>query len=105
MNKIERAIQDVKKEIKRMQNVKVSIEARLEAYQEQLELLEFIEGNKSIPHSNPKVIITKEEIAIKRFHEWELYNKDNFELTNECTFTDGFARGALWIQNQYNENK
>jgi hypothetical protein len=50
MNKIERAIQDVKTEIKRMQNVKISVEARLEAYQEQLESLESIEQNKHIPH-------------------------------------------------------
>lgn len=55
MNKIERAIQDVKMEIKRMQNVKVSIEARLEAYQEQLESLESIERDKSIPNQNPQI--------------------------------------------------
>jgi len=105
MNKIERAIQDVKMEIKRMQNVKVSIEARLEAYLEQLESLESIEMNKSIPHSNPSVVVTKEEIAMNRFDDWKLYNKDNFDLTNECTFTDGFSRGALWMQGQLNQNQ
>lgn len=59
MNKIERAIQDVKMEIKRMQNVKVSIEARLEAYIEQLESLESINNNKSIPHEESTNSINK----------------------------------------------
>lgn len=105
MNKIERAIEDVKMEVKRMQNVKISIEARLEAYLEQLDSLESINNQVSIPHSNPCVLVTKEEIARKRFDDWKLYNKDNFDLTNECTFTDGFSRGALWMQSQLNQNK
>lgn len=105
MNKIERAIQDVKTEIRRMQQVKIATEARLEAYLETLESLESIESNNNIPHSNPCVVVTKEEIAMKRFDDWKLYNKDNFDLTNECTFTDGFSRGALWMQNQLTLNK
>jgi hypothetical protein len=105
MNKIERAIEDVKMEISRMQKVKIATEARLEAYLETLESLESIERNHSIPHSNPTVVVTKEEIAMKRFDDWKLYNKDNFDLTNECTFTDGFSRGALWMQGQLNQNK
>ena len=50
MNKIERAIEDVKMEISRMQKVKIATEARLEAYLETLESLESIERDKHIPH-------------------------------------------------------
>lgn len=102
MNKIERAIQDIKMEVKRMQNVKISIEARLEAYLEQLDSLESINNQVSIPHSNTIIEVTKEQILKKRWQEWEEYNKDNFDLSNECTFTDGFTRGSLWMQKQLN---
>jgi hypothetical protein len=105
MNKIERAIQDVKTEISRMQKAKIAAEARIEAYLETLESLESIERDNHIPHSNPTVVVTKDEISMKRFDEWKLYNKDNFDLTNECTFTDGFARGALWMQGELIKNK
>ncbi len=50
MNKIERAIEDVKTEITRMQKVKIGVEARLEAYIETLESLESIKLSKDIPH-------------------------------------------------------
>lgn len=50
MNKIERAIEDVKTEIARMQKVKIATEARLNAYLETLESLESIERDKHIPH-------------------------------------------------------
>jgi hypothetical protein len=105
MNKIERAIEDTQMELKRLRNNKLCIDAKIEALEEQLESLKSIERTHSIPHSNPTVLVTKEEIAMKRFDDWKLYNKDNFELTNECTFTDGFSRGALWMQNQLNQNK
>ena len=104
MNKIERAIEDTKTELKRLRNNKLCIDAKIEALEEQLESLESINITHSIPHSKPCVMVTKEEIAMKRFDEWKLYNKENFDLTNECTFTDGFARGALWIQEQLISN-
>jgi hypothetical protein len=105
MNKIERAIEDTRTELKRLRNNKLCIDAKIEALEEQLESLESIERTHSIPHSNPCVVVTKEEIAFKRFDDWKLYNKDNFDLTNECTFTDGFSRGALWMQGQLTQNK
>jgi len=105
MNKIQRAIKDTETEIRRLRNNKICIDAKIEVLEEQLESLVSIENTNSIPHYIPSVVVTKEEIAMKRFDDWKLYNKDNFELTNECTFTDGFSRGALWMQNQLNQNK
>lgn len=105
MNKIERAISDIKMHLSNLQKDKIILNAEISAFQSQLDALEAIERNHSIPHSNPIVVVTKEEIAMKRFDDWKLYNKDNFDLTNECTFTDGFARGALWMQNQLTQNK
>jgi len=105
MNKIERAISDIKQHLNHLQKDKIILNAEISAFQSQLDALEAIERNHSIPHSNPCVVVTKEEIAIKRFDDWKLYNKDNFDLTNECTFTDGFSRGALWMQKQLTQNK
>ena len=105
MNKIERAINDIKLHLKDLRMDKVIITTEIGAFEKQLELLESIERNHSIPHANPTVVVTKEEIAMKRFDDWKLYNKDNFDLTNECTFTDGFSRGALWMQSQLTQNK
>jgi hypothetical protein len=105
MNKIERAIEDTQTELKRLRNNKLCIDAKIEALEEQLESLESIQRSNLYPHSNSCVVVTKEEIAMKRFDDWKLYNKDNFELTNECTFTDGFSRGALWMQSQLTLNK
>lgn len=105
MNKIERAISDIKQHLNHLQKDKIILNAEITAFQSQLDSLEAIERNHSIPHYIPSVVVTKEEIAIKRFDDWKLYNKDNFDLTNECTFTDGFSRGALWMQQQLNQNK
>jgi hypothetical protein len=105
VNKIERAIEDTQIELKRLRNNKLCIDAKIEALEEQLESLESIQRSNLYPHSNPCVVVTKEEIAMKRFDDWKLYNKDNFDLTNECTFTDGFSRGALWMQSQLTLNK
>jgi hypothetical protein len=105
MNKIEIAIRDIKTHLDNLQKDKIILNAEISAFQKQLDALESIERNKSIPHSNPCVVVTKDEIARKRFDDWKLYNKDNFDLTNECTFTDGFSRGALWIQEQLTLNK
>jgi hypothetical protein len=104
MNKIEIAIRDIKTHLDNLQKDKIILNAEISAFQKQLDALESIERNKSIPHSNPCVVVTKDEIARKRFDDWKLYNKDNFDLTNECTFTDGFSRGALWIQEQLTKN-
>jgi hypothetical protein len=105
MNKIERAISDIKQHLSNLQKDKIILNAEISAFQSQLDALEVIERNHSIPHSNPCVVVTKEEIAMKRFDDWKLYNKDAFDLTNECTFTDGFSRGALWMQGQLTQNK
>lgn len=50
MNKIERAIEDTKTELKRLRNNKMCFDAQIEALEGQLESLESIERNKSIPH-------------------------------------------------------
>jgi prefoldin subunit 5 len=50
MNKIERAIEDTKTELKRLRNNKLCIDAKIEALEEQLESLESINRTHSIPH-------------------------------------------------------
>lgn len=50
MNKIERAIFDCKEHIKNLQSEKLILEAELTAFKKQLDNLERIEWNKSIPH-------------------------------------------------------
>jgi hypothetical protein len=105
MNKIERAIEDTRTELKRLRNDKLCIDVKIETLEEQLESLESIERTHSIPHSNTYVVVTKEEILKKRWHDWEKYNQDNFDLTNECAFTEGFSRGALWMEDQLTKNK
>lgn len=52
MNKIERAIFDCKQHIKHLETEKTLIYAELNAYKKQLDNLEAIERNKSIPHDN-----------------------------------------------------
>ena len=100
MNKIQRAIRDVKMEVKRMQNEKVNIEAKLEAYLEQLDSLESIDNDNSIPHLEDAREVTDEEIQQKRWIEWNDYNHCNFHLDNKCSFTDGFTRGSIWMKEQ-----
>jgi chemotaxis regulatin CheY-phosphate phosphatase CheZ len=105
MNKIERAISDLKLHLGNLKMDKVILNFEISAFEKQLEALESIERNKSIPHSNTIIEVTKEEILKKRWQEWEEYNKDNFDLSNECTFTDGFTRGSLWMQKQLSNQK
>lgn len=54
MNKIDRAIADCKLLIKSLESDRMIIMAKLEAYKEQLKILESIESNKSIPHQEVK---------------------------------------------------
>ena len=56
MNKIERAIADCKQHIKNIENGKMILMAELDAYKKNLDNLEAIERNKSIPHQiNDKI--------------------------------------------------
>ena len=50
MNKIERAIYDTKNHIKKIENEKMILSAELDAYKNQLNNLERIESDKSIPN-------------------------------------------------------
>ena len=50
MNKIERAIYDLKLHIKNLEADRMIIVAELNAFKKQLDALESIERNKSIPH-------------------------------------------------------
>jgi hypothetical protein len=50
MNKIERAIKDTTTELKRLRNMKICFDSKIEALEEQLESLESIERDKSIPY-------------------------------------------------------
>lgn len=61
MNKIEKAIYDIKAEITRMQKVKIATEARLEAYLETLEKLQYVKQNNHFPHEEINNNQTKEQ--------------------------------------------
>jgi hypothetical protein len=50
MNKIERAIYDTKLHIEKLEEDGMVLAAKLNAYKKQLETLEAINGDKSIPH-------------------------------------------------------
>lgn len=52
MNKIQRAISDCKQHIKNLETEKTLIYAELNAFRKQLDNLEAIERNKSIPHDD-----------------------------------------------------
>jgi hypothetical protein len=58
MNKIERAIYDTKLHLNNLKQDKIILQAEISAFQKQLESLESIERNKSIPHQED----TKEEV-------------------------------------------
>lgn len=50
MNKIERAISDTKQHLSHLQKDKIILNAEISAFQSQLDALEAIERNHSIPH-------------------------------------------------------
>jgi len=50
MNKIEKAIYDTKLHIERLEEDRMILAAKIDAYKKQLETLEAIDGDKSIPH-------------------------------------------------------
>jgi|GEM_PF-4510291 len=50
MNKIEKAIYDTKLHIERLEEDRIILPAKIDAYKKQLETLEAIDGDKSIPH-------------------------------------------------------
>ena len=50
MNKIERAIKDTTIELKKLRNNKICIDSQIEVLEQQLESLESIKRDKSIPH-------------------------------------------------------
>ena len=50
MNKIERAIYDTKLHIEKLEQDRMVLVAKIDAYKKQLETLEAIDGDKSIPH-------------------------------------------------------
>lgn len=59
MNKIERAIYDTKLHINKLQQDSMVLKAKLEAYIDQLDALEKIQRDKSVPHGeNP--VVTKQ---------------------------------------------
>lgn len=53
MNKIESAIEKTKYELKRLKNLEMCIKAQIEIIENQLDMLEYIKRNNSIPHIEP----------------------------------------------------
>ena len=76
MNKIERAIQKTKLLIEATQRQLLITQTEIRCLQEHLETLEVIEANKSIPHSNPTVMIDDEHICKKRWDACEEVKKN-----------------------------
>ncbi len=50
MNKIEKAIYDTKLHIERLEQDRMVLAAKIDAYKKQLETLEAIDGDRSVPH-------------------------------------------------------
>lgn len=101
MNKIERAIHDIKLHLDNLKKDKLILIAEIGAFQNQLDALENIERNKSIPHSHHTVQIDDEHICRKRWDAWEEVKKsETYEDFNEGAYVDGFTKGAKWVINQ-----
>ena len=99
MNKIERAIKDTTTELKRLRNNKLCIDSKIEVLEEQLESLESIERDKSIPYSNPQIVVDNETILKERWESWKIdREKEVYEDDVELAYTDGFTKGAKWMQ-------
>ena len=99
MNKIERAIEFTRIELGRLRNNKLCIDAKIEALEEQLESLESIERRNTYPHSNPQIVVDNETILKERWESWKIdREKEVYEDDVESAYTDGFSRGALWMQ-------
>jgi hypothetical protein len=105
MNKIERAIADTKLHIDNLRRDRMILIAEIEAFEKQLSALESIERNKLIPHSNPQVVVDNETILNERWESWKIdREKEVYEDDVESAYTDGFSRGALWMQEQLAKN-
>ena len=105
MNKIEIAIRDIKTHLDNLQKDKIILNAEISAFQKQLDALESIERNKSIPHCHPQIVVDNETILKERWEAWKIdKEKEVYEDDVELAYTDGFSRGALWIQKQLLRN-
>ena len=62
MNKIERAIYDVKLHIAKLEQERMILLAKIEAYIDQLDALEKIQRDKSVPHGENPVITTQSKV-------------------------------------------
>ena len=58
MNKIERAIYDTKLHIEKLEQDRMVLVAKIDAYKKQLETLEAIDGDKTIPHQENAPALT-----------------------------------------------
>jgi hypothetical protein len=59
MNKIEYAIEDCQSQIDRLELERIMVQVELDAYKKQLDNLERIRDNKSIPHDDTPTTIMK----------------------------------------------
>jgi hypothetical protein len=99
MNKIERVISDTKLHIDNLRKTRMILIAEIEAFEKQLSALESIERNKSIPHSNPKIVVDNETILKARWKTWDIVKRHGLdEYDIDSAYTDGFTKGALWME-------
>ncbi len=59
MNKIEYAIKDCKSQIDRLELERIMVQVELDTYKKQLDNLERIRDNKSIPHDDTSTTVMK----------------------------------------------
>lgn len=106
MNKIERAIADTKLHIDNLRKDRMILIAEIDAFEKQLSALESIERNKSIPHSNPKIVVDNETILKARWETWDIVKRNGLdEYDIDSAYTDGFTKGALWMKNIENNEQ
>jgi hypothetical protein len=106
MNKIERAIADTKLHIDNLRKDRMILIAEIDAFEKQLSALESIERNKSIPHCNPKIVVDNETILKARWETWDIVKRNELdEYDIDSAYTDGFTKGALWMENIQNNEQ
>jgi hypothetical protein len=102
MNKIEKAIEDTQKELRRLKNVKLCIDAQIETIEGQIDLLEWINRNETIPHFNSNGNVENELILKARWEYWDKAKESQLYETDEekSPYCDGFTQGAKWAINK-----
>jgi len=99
MNKIERAIYDTKLHIEKLEQDRMVLVAKIDAYKKQLETLEAIDGDKTIPHQENAPAFT---IPILTDEPDEVPLKKN--MKTKMTANDFLSEIRQYLDAKYGEN-